>query len=316
MRYKLFGRSGLRVSELCLGTMTFGKSGPRGTPPAECEAIFREFVKRGGNFVDLAAGYGDGRAEAIVRDLIGARRAHFVLSTRLSVPEGFTDVAARMRLALEGALRRLRTDHLDLLWLDGWTNRTAFDAVMESIETMVCDGKVLYVGVADAPTWVVSQGNLLAGLNRWTPFVGLQCEFSLLERRADQEALPVAEALGLSTAPRSVLAGGLLTCKYRHEELAPFLSERNQLIVEQLRDVARDLGRPPAQVALNWVRQQGAKLVPILGARTAAQLVETLGCLDFTLTSTLLSRLACDGVASHAAAAFPSSAAPRELASA
>lgn len=295
MRRKLFGRSGLRVSELCLGTMTFGRPGPRGTPPDECERLFTRFVERGGNFIDTSPEHGNGIAEQIVGRLVAARRPYFVLATRLKPPRERYLVRSRMIDSLDASLRRLGTDHIDLLWLDAWAGSTALDEVMATVEYLVSSGRVLYVGVTSAPARLVAQAAMLSELNGCTPLVGLQFEYSLLERTAEQESMPTAESLGLTMVPWGVLGGGLLAGKYRGEQGSSVLSERAHAVIARVCELARDLERPPSQIALAWVRQQSANLVPIVGARSAEQVDEVLGALDLQLTRAELRRLSRGG---------------------
>jgi aryl-alcohol dehydrogenase-like predicted oxidoreductase len=283
MHYKLFGRSGLRVSELCLGTMTFGKAGPRGSKLAECAAMMHDFLAHGGNFIDTAPSYGNGNAEWIVGELISDRRDETVLATHLSVPDTFLNQRAKLIASVEGSLERLGTDRVDLLWVDASSPLASFDEVVGALEALVRGGKVLYTGVANAPGRVVAGANTLAALNGFASMVGLQTEYSVVARQAEREALPLAESLGMGIAPWGLLGNGFLTGKYARERLGELMSLDSLAAIDRVAQIARDLGRTPSQVALSWVRQQGASLVPIVGARTSSQLAEDLGCLDFTL---------------------------------
>jgi aryl-alcohol dehydrogenase-like predicted oxidoreductase len=306
MRYRLLGRSGLRVSELCLGTMTFGAGG-WGTPEADAAAMVARFRDAGGNFFDTANEiYAGGRSEEILGRLVAGERDAVVIATKfgLQMPGGRNANAAgnqrkSLKRSLESSLRRLGTDHVDLLWTHCWDGVTAADEVMRALDDAVRDGKVLHIGACNTPAWVVAQSNTLAELRGWSSFVGLQVELSLVERAAERELLPMARALGLGVAAWSPLASGILSGKYadaaagegaRLQKVAMRpLDERALAIARGVGALAAELGRPPAQVALNWVRAQGA--LPIVGARTPAQLEDNLACLAFDLDGAALQRL-------------------------
>lgn len=306
MRYRLLGRSGLRVSELCLGTMTFGATG-WGTPEADAAAMVARFRDAGGNFFDTANEiYAGGRSEEILGRLIAGERDAVVIATKygLQMPGGRDANAAgnqrkSLRRSLESSLRRLGTDHVDLLWTHCWDGVTPAGEVMRALDDVVRQGKVLHVGVCNTPAWVVAQCNTLAELRGWSLFTGVQVELSLVERAAQRELLPMAGALGLGVCAWSPLASGILSGKYADAgagegarlQKVPMrtLDERALGIAGGVGRLAARIGRPPAQVALNWVRAQGA--VPIVGARTPAQLEDNLACLGFELDEDALRRL-------------------------
>ncbi|NRF72018.1 aldo/keto reductase [Aquincola sp. S2] len=307
MRYQLLGRSGLRVSELCLGTMTFGAAG-WGTPEPEAAAMVKRFRDAGGNFFDTANEiYAGGLSEEILGRLVAGERDQVVIATKygLHVPGTNNPNAAgnqrkSLKRSIESSLKRLGTDYVDLLWTHCWDGVTPADEVMRALDDLVRQGKVLHIGVCNTPAWVVSRSNTLAELRGWTAFAGLQVEYSLLERTAERELLPMARALGLGVAAWSPLASGILSGKYADPgagdgarlQKAPMrpLDERSLALARGVAAVAAELGRPPAQVALNWVRAQ-AGVLPLLGARTDAQLQDNLACLDFTLEPETLVRL-------------------------
>jgi aryl-alcohol dehydrogenase-like predicted oxidoreductase len=205
--------------------------------------------------------------------------------------------------ALENSLRRLKTDYIDLYWLHAWDYLTPVAEVMRAFDDMVRAGKVLYIGISDTPAWVVSRANMLAELRGWTQFVGLQIEYSLLERTVERELLPMARELGLAVTPWGAIGGGVLTGKYsskkgeaathryKADDQIDRLSERSLAIADEVVKIAGEIGCPPAQVAINWVRQQTGLMIPIIGARTEAQLKENLACLDNPLTEEHLKRL-------------------------
>jgi aryl-alcohol dehydrogenase-like predicted oxidoreductase len=307
MRYRLFGRSGLRVSELCLGTMTFGAPG-WGTGEEEAAAMVRRFREAGGNFFDSANEiYAGGRSEEILGRLVAHERDAVVIATKVGfqLPGAGNANAAglqrkSLRRSVESSLKRLCTDHIDLLWTHCWDDLTPFDEVMRALDDLVRAGKVLHVGASNTPAWVVARSNMLAEWRGWSAFAGLQLEYSLVERAAERELLPMAHALGLGVAAWSPLASGLLSGKYgdaaasegarlQRTPMRP-LDERGLALARGVAALAAGLGRPPAQVALNWVRAQPGVL-PLLGARTDAQLADNLACLGFELDAASLARL-------------------------
>jgi aryl-alcohol dehydrogenase-like predicted oxidoreductase len=309
MRYKLFGRSGLRVSELCLGGMTFGDDWGWGAPREECKRIFDAFVEKGGNFIDTANHYTNGSSERILGELIAGDRDRFVIATKYSLsgrpddPNSGGNHRKSLLQALEGSLERLGTDHIDIYWVHAWDPLTPIEEMMRALDDVVRSGRVLYLGISDAPAWVVSRANTLAEERAWTPFTGLQVQYSLVERTPERELLPMARALGLTVTPWSPLGAGVLTGKYNTDQTvrgtrlvqtpagSRFLNDRNKRIAEEVVRVAQGSGRTPSQVALSWIRQQGGDMVPILGARTASQIRDDLGCLDLHLTNEQLTRL-------------------------
>jgi aryl-alcohol dehydrogenase-like predicted oxidoreductase len=301
MKYKLLGNSGLRVSELCLGTMTFGTEWGWGATQEESRKIFDSFAEAGGQFLDTANCYTDGTSERFLADFLAKDRTHFVLGTKYSMsmrrddPNAGGNHRKNMVQSLEASLVRLKTDYIDLYWLHAWDFLTPVEEVMRALDDLVRSGKILYVGISDTPAWIVAQANTLASLRGWTPFVGLQIQYSLMERTPERDLLPMARALDLGITAWRALGAGLLTGKYNTEKPGSpaqprriavddaRLTERNLSIAAALRTVAQQIGRSPAQVALNWLRQQPGVLIPILGARTLEQLRDNLGCLDFGL---------------------------------
>src|SRR3954466_27343 len=204
MRYRLLGRTGLRVSELFLGAMTFGEQGGVGAPIEECARMLDMYADAGGNVIDTAINYRGGASEEIVGEVLDGRRDRFVLATKYTVSRDGSDPNAagnprkNLRLSLETSLRRLRTDHIDVYWVHLWDRHTPVEETMRALDDAVTAGKVLYVGVSDTPAWVVSRANALAEWRGWTPFAGLQVPYSLLNRDAERELLPMAEAYGMS----------------------------------------------------------------------------------------------------------------------
>jgi aryl-alcohol dehydrogenase-like predicted oxidoreductase len=312
MRYKLLGRSGLRVSELCLGTMAFGEDWGWGASKAESARVLGAFAEAGGNFIDTADRYTNGTSERYVGELIASERDRWVLATKYTLSRDMSDPNAagnhRKSLvhALDASLERLGTDYVDLLWVHVWDFVTPIDEVMRALDDQVRAGKVLYVGISDAPAWIVAQANTLAELRGWSPFVALQVQYSLVERTVEREYLPMAQALDLALTAWGPLGAGVLTGKYRPGiEPKPedgrlalpntgptnFLTERNFTIAEAARDAAEEIGATPAQVALAWLRTRPGVVIPIVGARSESQIRDNLGSLELELEPEQLARL-------------------------
>lgn len=307
MRYKLLGNSGLRVSELCLGTMTFGEDWGWGADKEESRAVFQAFAEAGGNFLDTANIYTNGTSETLVGEFVKGDREKWVIATKYSLNTRPGDVNAcgnhRKNLfqAVEASLKRLGTDYIDLLWLHIWDSLTPMEEVMRAFDDLVRMGKVLYIGISDSPAWIVSQANTLATLRGWTPFIGLQIEYSLKERTPERELLPMAKALNIGVTAWSPLGGGVLTGKYNQPNPVdgrlsmtdqPFqILDRDLKIAETVLEIAREIGKSPAQVALNWLRNRPNPIIPIIGARRLSQLQDNLACVDFNLTGEQLQRL-------------------------
>jgi aryl-alcohol dehydrogenase-like predicted oxidoreductase len=303
MRYRLLGNSGLRVSEAALGTMTFGDDWGWGAPKDESRKVYDAFREAGGNFIDTANIYTNGTSESFLGEFMQGHRQSLVLATKYSNSFPGTDPNAAgnhrksMVQAVEASLKRLKTDYIDLYWLHIWDQITPVEEVMRAFDDLVRQGKVLYVGVSDAPAWWTAQANTLAQLRGWTPFVGLQIEYSLIERTVERELIPMAKALNLGVTAWSPLAGGVLTGKYHGKgsrepgrmdnDMAKDFrpdQQRADRIVAALKKVSDDLGRSVAQVALAWLRYRPVPVIPILGARKLTQLQDNLTSLDVQLS--------------------------------
>ncbi|RLL69654.1 aldo/keto reductase [Streptomyces sp. Z26] len=327
MRYTAFGRrTGLRVSEFALGTSNFGAgtgSGPDakrllwgrrgdGAERAEARRVFDRFAEAGGTFVDTADSAQFGEAERLVGEFVAADRDHFVLSTKYtnsaSTRPGVSDTGnsrKNMVRSVEDSLRRLGTDHIDLYWAHFPDALTPTEEIMLGLDHLVRGGKILYAGLSNFPAWRVSRAATLADLRGWAPLVGVQTEHNLLNRTAERELLPMAEALGLGAALWSPLGGGLLTGKYRRTEAGWVSGEdrrhprndtdRVAAVVTEVLAVAEEYGVPPTRVALAWLRARAARAttayVPILGPRSEEQLADCLAALELTLTDEQLARL-------------------------
>jgi aryl-alcohol dehydrogenase-like predicted oxidoreductase len=306
MRYKLLGRSGLRVSELCLGTMTFGEDWGWGASQKESRKIFDAFAAAGGNFIDTSCNYTNGTSEKFVGEFVAAERDHFVVATKYTLTRRKDDPNAggnhrkNMRQSVEASLKRLNTDYIDLYYLHMWDFTTPVEEVMRAFDDLVRAGKVLYVGISDTPAWVVAQANTLADLRGWARFVAVQAPYSLADRAVERDLIPVARAFDMAFMAWGLLEAGELTGKYNRPTTEPKRnedpSEKNLALAEAVMRVANEIGRTPSQVAINWARQQqgahSAPLIPILGARREAHIKDNLGCLDFELTPEQWQRLA------------------------
>jgi aryl-alcohol dehydrogenase-like predicted oxidoreductase len=312
MRYKLLGKSGLKVSELCLGAMTFGDDWGWGSTKEESRKIYDAFVEAGGNFIDTADLYTNGTSERFLGEFIASDRDRIVLATKYTNSAPGTDPNAagnqrkNMMQSVEASLKRLNTDYIDLYWLHVWDFMTPVEEVMRAFDDLIRQGKVLYIGISDAPAWIVSRANTLAELRGWTQFVGLQVEYSLIERTCDRELLPMAREMDLAVTVWSPLAGGLLTGKYadgsntvkeekrlEHPMVAPLvdITERKRTISAAVVKVAEAIGKTPAQVALAWLRRQPGVMIPIIGARRLSQLKDNMACVEVTLAEAHLQQL-------------------------
>lgn len=305
MRYRLLGTSGLRVSEVFLGAMTFGDAAGPGASLEECRRMLDAYAEAGGNVVDTAINYRNGESESFVGELLEGRRDRFVVATKYTVSHDRTDPNAsgnhrkNLMLSLETSLRRLRTDYIDLYWVHIWDQHTPIEETMRALDDAVRAGKILYIGISDAPAWIVSRANTLAEWRGWSPFVALQVPYHLLKRDIERELLPMAESYGMSIATWGPLADGLLSGKFtrtggvagRTRLSSDTISEHDHAVVRVVQEVADQLGVTPAQVAIAWIRSRSRAIHPILGARRLEQLTENLGALNVELPVELIARL-------------------------
>jgi aryl-alcohol dehydrogenase-like predicted oxidoreductase len=290
MRERLLGRSGIRVSELCLGTMMFDNdmNWRSSAGRSESQRIYELYREAGGNFIDTANLYG--RSEEIIGPMIAPDREAIVLATKFTLetdaanPNSGGGSRKSLRASVETSLRRLDTDYIDLLWVHAWDQRTPMEETVRALDDLVAAGKVLAIGVSNTPAWVVSSAITLSQLRGWTPFCALQVEYSLAARTADREMLPMAKAHGLAVTGWAPLARGVLMGIER-SHAKPRAVEIGKIVV----GIAREMDVPPAQIALAWSLRRG--VIPVVGATKAEQLKESLGAADVILTNEAMARL-------------------------
>jgi len=304
MKYRLLGKSGLRVSEGALGTMTFGQERGWGAAGEESRRVYDAFRDAGGNFIDSANIYTDGTSESLLGEFMNGHRQSMVLATKYgnATPGNDPNAAGNhrksMTQAVEASLQRLRTDYIDLYWVHIWDAITPVEEVMRGLDDLVRQGKVLYVGISDAPAWWVAEANTLADLRGWSRFVGLQIPYNLIERTVERELVPMARELGIGLTAWSPLSNGVLTGKYHGhgasgsgrlntETMQAFMPEQQRAarIVAAVKTVSDQTGRSLAQIALAWLRHRPVPIIPIIGARTLSQLQDNLASFDFELSA-------------------------------
>ena len=303
MNYRIFGKSGLRVSELCLGTMTFGSEWGWGADYEESKRIFDVYAEAGGNFIDTANRYTEGSSEKMLGEFIASDRHHFVLATKYSLYDKMGDPnfsgnhRKNMLRSVEASLKRLQTDFIDILYVHAWDSITPVEEVLMALNQLVMSGKVLYLAISDTPAWVISRANTIAELRGWNAFIGLQAEYSLLQRTAERDLIPMAKEMGLALTPWAPLAGGALTGKYlkgetgRVTEQSARRNEKNTEIVQKVVDWAAKLNVSPAALALKWTMQKDFVSIPVVGARKAAQLQDSIEALSLQIPEEVLGEL-------------------------
>jgi aryl-alcohol dehydrogenase-like predicted oxidoreductase len=312
--YRLLGRSGLRVSPLALGTMTFGEVW--GADEAESRRMFDAYVDRGGNFVDTAGYYAQGRSEELTGRFAAGKRDRLVLATKYSLTSTVGDPNAAgngrksMVRAVEDGLKRLGTDTIDLFFLHVWDDTTPADEILRGFDDLVRAGKVLYLGISDTPAWQIARLQTMAELRGWSQFVALQAEYNLLERSAERDLIPAAAALGIGVMPWSPLASGRLSGKYASGATPPddpaggrgagliahgMIGDRTVAVADAVRAVADEIGATSAQVALAWTLANPAVTAPLIGARTFRQFEDNLGTLSVSLSADQITRLEAAG---------------------
>ena len=310
--YRMLGRSGLRVSPLCFGTMTMGQHREWATPPEDCRRLIDIYADAGGNFLDTANIY---HSEELVGACLAGRRDKFVVSTKFTfcMDKDNANYGGNNRkslaLGVEDSLLKLKTDYIDLLFVHFWEFRTPIEELMRSLDDVVASGKVQYLAASNFPAWKVSEANTIADLRGWNRFIGMQARYSLVERTVEREIIPMAEEMGITILPWGPLGGGVLTGKYKVEDrvqpeaeveadgtrrsqvVKTGLSERNLEIVAEVKNVAKETGATSSQVALRWLMQKPGRPLPVIGARTAEQLTDNLGAMSIELDSEQIQRL-------------------------
>lgn len=315
--YVTLGRSGLRVSPLALGTMTFGTEWGWGSEEQVARTVFDKYIEAGGNFIDTANVYTEGRSEELLGKFITDRgiRQRLVLATKFTFnpdpgdPNAGGNGRKNIYRAVEDSLRRLNTDYIDLYWLHAWDTVTPAEEVVSTLNALVQAGKIRHYGFSDTPAWYVARAKTIAEKENKEGLIALQLEYSLVERNIEREHVPAAQELGLAITPWSPLAGGFLTGKYKQKgdtgegegrlEIAknadnPIFhrfTPRNWQILKELVDVAKKLNRPPSQVALNWTATQPGITSTIIGASKLSQLEDNLRYAEFEIPSELRKRL-------------------------
>jgi aryl-alcohol dehydrogenase-like predicted oxidoreductase len=290
--------------------MTFGEEWGWGSPKDEARKVYDAFREAGGNFIDTANFYTNGTSESFIGEFMKDHRQSVVLATKYSNAAPGTDPNAagnqrkNMMQAVEASLKRLHTDYIDLYWVHIWDQITPVEEVMRGLDDLVRAGKVLYVGISDAPAWWIAQANTLAHLRGWSPFIGLQIEYNLIERTVERELVPMAKALNLGLTAWSPLARGMLTGKYHghgsseqgrmnNDTMKGLMPEkqRTERIVAAIKTVSDETGRSMAQIALAWLRYRPVPVIPIIGARKLSQLQDNLASLELTLSADQLRTL-------------------------
>src|ERR1700694_902532 len=305
MRYRLLGKSGVRISEVALGTMTFGEDWGWGASPEVSARMLDLFADAGGNVIDTADVYTNGTSETIVGDLLKGRRDRFVLATKFTHQTGPADPNSagnhrkKIVTSIEASLRRLQTDHIDLYWVHARDVLTGVEELMRALDDQVRLGKVLYPAVSDWAAWEIAEANTAARLRDWSPFTAVQLRYNLLDRSPERELLPMAAAFDLPVFAWGPLAEGRLTGKYLSgkttgrmtEGWGPYTRLGSDDIVREVVAIAHEIGSSPAQVAISWVRQQPGSVIPLIAARTEEQFRDNLAALDVHLSTQQLDRL-------------------------
>ena len=315
MNYRYLGRTGLKVSELCLGAMTFGRE--HEATEAESHAMLDRFVAAGGNFVDTANVYSQGVSEEILgRWLEQQEREDLVIATKVRFPMGDSPNDAGLSrkhilASVAQSLRRLKTDYLDLYQVHCWDAQTPLEETLSTLDELVRRGWVRYLGVSNFSGWQLQKALELTKQHGWEPFVSLQPQYNLLCRSTEWELIPVALNEGLGVIPWSPLRGGCLSGKFRRGMDAPgdgtrikraeeqgwseswsaYNNEHTWRIIDALLEVAREVDKKPAQVAINWLLQRPGVTAPIIGARTGEQLESNLGAVGWNLNAEHVDKL-------------------------
>ncbi len=309
MRYRILGKSGLRVSEISLGTMTFGEDWGWGASREDSRKQFDTFAAAGGNFIDTADIYTNGTSEQYVGDFVRSDREHFVVATKYAnahpgmAPHHANSAGnhrKKMVESLNASLKRMNLDYIDLYWVHIWDGITPVEETMRALDDMIRAGKILYIGVSDWPAWTIARANAIAELRGWSEFIAMQIEYSLIERTPEQELIPLARATDIGVTTWSPLGAGALTGKYTRgnrdkegriaQQEYSRLTERVIRIAKVVDEVADELGVSSAQVALAWQLQTG-EFIPIIGATKVSQVKDNLKATELTIPSELMDKL-------------------------
>ncbi len=302
MRTTFLGDTGLRVSELCLGTMTFGTDWGWGADEQTCRAILDVFDERGGTFIDTADHYTNGSSERILGRLLAGRRDRFAVATKYTLasgegPNGQGNGRKNLRRSLDASLVRLQTDYVDVLWVHMYDGVTPIEETVRALDDAVRAGKVLHVGFSDFPAWLVSRADALAETRGLTRPAAIQVEHNLVQREAERDLLPMADALGMSVCAWSPLGGGALTTGRASASRAGtghfdgYATERTATVAAAVAEVAGELGCTPAQLAIAWCRAWSPLSAPIVGARTVEQAQENFAAADVVIPDDARARL-------------------------
>lgn len=311
--YRLLGRSGLKISPMALGTMTFGTEWGFGADEPTSRAIFDRYVDHGGNFIDTANYYTGGTSESFVGRFAQGQRDRLVIATKYTLPMCANDPNSggnsrrSMVRAVEDSLTRLGSDYIDLLYLHAWDFTTSVEEILRAMDDLVAAGKVVYMGLSDIPAWQASRMQAIADLRGWSPLIAMQLEYNLIERSVERDLVPMSREMGMGIVPWSPLASGLLTGKYKRAELAPEsvasgsraaiateagpIPERSFCIIDELKRVATERDTSPAAVALAWLLARPGMAAPLIGARSISQLEANLTALELELTNDQMARL-------------------------
>jgi aryl-alcohol dehydrogenase-like predicted oxidoreductase len=313
MDYTTLGHAGLQISRLCLGTMTFGRESSK----AESHQMLNRFVEAGGNFIDTADAYSDGNSEKIVGEWLKEKtRDDVVVATKVRFGDGLNNRGLSRKhilAAIEGSLRRLNTDYIDLYQIHMWDASTPLEETLSTLDDLVRSGKVLYLGISNFSGWQLQKAVDICHAMHWKPISCLQPLYNLLDREAEWELIPACINEGLGIIPWSPLRGGWLSGKFTKGMAAPAKDTRIKInaqsgrrwteewtnydkvetwhVIDTLFSIAQEIGKSPAQIALNWLLQRPGITAPILGVRTMAQLEDNLGAAGWSLSTEEMERL-------------------------
>ncbi|MHA2096702.1 MAG: aldo/keto reductase, partial [Candidatus Hodarchaeales archaeon] len=309
MKYKLLGQSGLRVSELSLGTMTFGENWGWGTSKELAKQVFKKYTDASGNFIDTACNYTDGTSEKFIGDFIEGDRDRYVIATKYTLhdhrwkndPNAGGNHRKNLLRTVKQSLKRLKTDYIDLLYLHMWDYSTSVFEVMKTLDELISSTKINYIGISDTPAWVVARANTMAEIRGLNPFVAFQFPYNLSFRDPEREIIPMCKKLDIAMTAWAPLGAGLYTGKYTRGNQPPgrltedkwgVPPEDRLVIAKEVDSIADEIGCSSANVAINWVRKQNNQLIPIFGVTSLEQLEDNLESLNYDLTDDHCARLA------------------------